>query len=968
MNYDETRIKIKKNPDFIFHPLQIISNGQLPLNDSEVKQNMLKDFTGNNISDSEQERNSSSNDKNFPNNFNLSLNEQDNQKCKLNSQNFNINLSNSNSKNIITIEKNHTNLTQVSTALGINSDVEEGELLESSEKSKNFTNEGNDLNGNTYKNTNGSVSLSKSNESQSNYTEKNINNISNFDNRNSTYAPSRIDRSIISQDDKSPESIENFNNINALNNSNINSGLKNNIIGNNINQNTNSNHSTNIHNGNNRNNNINQKVIHNNNNFNNKKANNNLPNVTYNKNNLKLQNSNVSVNNNSFNNNINNFKNCNEGQQNMINNYAQYMQYIQNFHNNINNPNGINNIANINSHNNNNIPSNTLPQIGSFPSNNPSTSNIINQNTNNYNHNFNNNSNNGMNIFNMSNPINHNILLSNNSNNFNFNQVNPNNQNHSIEKKLDSIKDNKEQEIREFKIFFNENPLNIQLTGKIQKDSKITSFLVYQMVTLDIFLQVFGSRLNFLSFNQLIVHLTFNVDKNCPHAPTRKFIYELTEKNYFGLIKREKSYYIIFSSLNKEMRNTLESNILPVFILNDYQKILQLEKMSGSSNNLKEIDKKIEIVNEIQQQPSQTELIRLKSEKEKLEKSIEELKRKLEIERNNNHETKSEFQKYTKRAKAELDIEKTKCSEYLGKAKFFENKAKDFETKYKTVNEKIKSIELEKIFMRNKSQNEVAIKNKITSLNLKNDKSIQNKENINSLNVQTNMSSTNNSNNNFSYNSQIKNIKKCSNFLFKPISKLAFVDGKIIMIDEKKVKLDYDSKLENIEIELSDENESLNTPSKQDFYEKILDKANFPREDSYSEDLKSNYNINGLNKNNLDNNISTIGGNFIEEIGQISYKQNDETLQNKINELREKLDAHLCVICTENNRDCLFEECGHLTCCYNCISNEMNRTDVKNYQRVLKLSSKINTFKFKFDFKCPVCQFRNKAFMKVILP
>lgn len=921
--------------------------------------------------------------KSFNNNLNLSLNEQEYQ-TPSNESDFKQNKC---SENLMRNqkEKNNTNMTQLSTKACMQSDIEEGELLDLSDKSKSIISDENH-NANTANNEqtgNRSDSISNSNDIESVYNQKNINNISNLDsnlNINSDLIGKNSNCNFDnSNSDKSRESIEKLNH--TFYNSNNNSKMLSNNL--NLSVNSNSNNNVNSFNGNNnRNNNIQKNGYSNNNYNNNKKANNSFSNLGYNKNNLKIQN-NIAYNQNNQtminnpqknNNNVSNFRNNitnNNEQQLMCNNYNQYIQYMQNY-TNLNNPNTINQIPNINNANLNNYTSSFYPQNPNF--NNNLNQNFISQPINNLN-------NPTINAFTQNNNTNQSNFQSirNNQSNLINNLNNPNTSNfNQAEKKQESTYDQCDIEIREFKLFYNNQPLNIQLSGKIKKENKLNSFVVYKMVTHDTFIQVFNSRLNFLKFNQLIVNMTFQIDKNITHAPTRKFLLELTEKNYFGLIKLEKSYYIIFSSLNKTMHNSLGSNIFSVFILNDFQKIQQLEKVSESSNNFStETEKK----NECQADKDLKELSATnnsKYEKEKLEKSIEELKRKLANERHNALETKQEFQKYAKRAKAELESDKNRINELISRLKSAESKIRDLEARLRAANEKSKSMELENIFLKNRTANNDASNNinkiksasfnNVNNINIKNN-SNHNKENFNSINIKRNSSSNNNNNTNLNMNS-IRSLNKKSKYNVKALSKLADIDNKQIITDNDKVKINIANNLNEIELELTDIDEAGSNSEKKEIFDKIIDKLNYSKEelntDSFYSNSISHPNIQTINSSNHFNGNNT-SGNFISEIGFTARNESEENLLDKINELKEKLDAHCCVICYENNRDCLFEECGHLTCCYDCISNEMKRTDYKNYQRALKLNNKVNTFKFKFDFKCPVCQQRNKNFMKIIV-
>lgn len=959
--------------------------------------------------------NKNNNNINNLNNLNLSLNENEYQEAfenkdaitdtKLiqnNSGDEKINYQNS-------AEINNTNLTQISTKVGMQSDIEEGELLESSVKSKSLA--AADENPNRLSALNGNESVCHSNyynESGLVFENKNANNFScNFDAGNSSKnnnsgAKNENFNSNNSSSDKSRESIEKLNY--TTNNSNNNSRMFSNNFNNSLN--TNSNHSVGyFNNGNNNNNNRNnnpQKLKHSNNaynNNNNKKGNNSYNNLSFNKNNLKIQNTNNNNNsnnsiinnpqknyNNNNNNNIHNFNNNNNEQQNMYNNYAQYMQYMQNL-NNLNNPNPINQLANpLNSNNNSNpinFQANFIPQNNNYNSNNnnPKLNQIIP---------LNNISNPNITNINAFNPPTNNTIqnqnnflpaIPNNPNNIkNFNN-NPNNVNtnsnpvptiatQAPEKSIDP-----EFEMREFKLIYSDQPLSIQLNGKIKKYYKLNCLSIYKMVTHDIFLQVFNSRLNFLTYNQLIVNMTFQLEKDLSHAATRKFLLELTEKNSFGFIKFEKSYYLIFSSLNKTMYNNLGKNIFSLFIINDYQKVQQLKKACCGNLNLNSNEKKNNTENpEHKEQIASAELTKIKAEKEKLEKTVDDIKRKLENERNNTQEVKGEFQKFAKRAKMELESDRVRISELHTKLKCAESKVRELEAKLRAANERCKSMELGNIFMKNRSSGINEALNKNNKNNSSNFNKIsdagksnsENKENFNSnnININRNASAANNNinlsnaqgTNQGLNNPQMKNSK----FNFKALSHLASFENKqIILTDKAEIKLNLETNLNEIELELSDIDETSNNAEKEDSYNRIINKATFGSE--------NNQNINSVNSNNSFN-CNTIGtGNIISETSLNVRGENEEWWLSKINELKEKLDAHCCVICYENSRDCVFEDCGHLTCCYECIQNEMKRIDLKSYQRSLKLKDKVNTFKFKFDFKCPVCQYKNKNFMKIIV-
>ncbi len=903
-------------------------------------------------------------------------------------------------------DKMLTNITKLSTKAGMSSDLEEGELLDSSQKSLNNEEE-NHYNTSVNKNTSGSVSLSDKTDPLNN--SKNIHNINAFHNENSNDKENNINNSSITENnlklncdsEKSTDSIEQIN-LTSVNNSIQNSRMlfANNACGANFSSN---NQLSNFSNMSNRSNIINKYGNTNNpiqdNNLQNPKLNNSFNNLTFNKSNLNVQlnnNNNKSLQLKNFNN-SNQTNNCNFSLNNpfksnndipnmYMNNYAQYMQYMQNFQNINNNPNVINQLPNMKtSFPPKKLPLNNPVNINNFPNNyNP----LLNSNTNPLSNGFAGNVNNlnsnqipKINIpANIQNPNNNTYLISNNNNSYNFSQINSANNSNVTPISINQTESNNANkaevqkeitEIREFKLLYNDNPLNIQLSGKIQKESKLKSFNVYRMATLENFLEVYISRLNFLRDNHLIVNLTFSIDKDSHHAFTRKFICELTEKNYFGIIKLERSFYIIFSSLNKIMYNNLGSNIFSVFILNDYQKIVQLEKAMDAFSTNKEIDKEkkpcndINNLNEKNQIFTLSEFNRLKYEKEKIEKSMEELKKKLEFERNNNQETKNDFQKYSKRAKIEIENERTKNIEVINKLKNYENKLRELESKLKAANEKCKSLELEKIFIQKRNQSSDANnKSKISSNN-----NYAKETDINS-NIKKGLILVNTGNKFCLKNNKERN----PIFNYKPLSKLSGTENKIISLDESKIKVDYNYNLNDIEIELSDNDEGLDNPNKITIYDKIFENPIYLKNEEILYENNNN-NISLSNISNINYNTSgsfnsiTPNGNIIEEIGFKSNEdENEENLKIKLNELRERLDAHLCVICTENNRDCLFEDCGHLTCCYHCISLEMKKADIKIYQRVLKLNNKIHTFKFKFDFRCPVCQLRNKNFMKVILP
>ena len=453
-------------------------------------------------------------------------------------------------------------------------------------------------------------------------------------------------------------------------------------------------------------------------------------------------------------------------------------------------------------------------------------------------------------------------------------------------------------------VFLNDNLLKIEFSAKTDKFYK--SLKIHNIITPDIFQKIY-TRDNFLTENNSIYNLTSIVDSDCSDTMTRKFYLDFTEKSFFGLIKYEKSFFIIFSAKNKIMHNSLGENVFCVFIINDYNKILLLEENKKDPLNFKEIRVLSDNLNNSNEKSyNNTEILNklksLEKELEKKEKGINDLKKQIENEKRIHTDTKITFENLIKKVKTDKKEAEIKSNEINEKIRNLENYAKDLEAQNKTLIEKCRGMELEKIF-NNKLKNQ---------------------------NINKNILRPNNINNNKNLGAAIK-----KNTTYKPIGKTA---KKILSNDNYNMYIENGLYPNDIVVEL-DESEGYNTHN----YLHV------------KEEFSS-----GKTENNFIPNDDLM----IEEIGNHQIDISILEMNSRISELNSKLENFQCVICLSKNRDCLFEDCGHLSSCYECMINEIKRLNPVIYAKIIKNDKS----KFKFVYSCPICKKENKNFMKIMIP
>ena len=355
------------------------------------------------------------------------------------------------------------------------------------------------------------------------------------------------------------------------------------------------------------------------------------------------------------------------------------------------------------------------------------------------------------------------------------------------------------------------------------------------------------------------------------------------------------------------MHNSLGENVFCVFIINDYNKILLLEENKKDPLNFKEIRVLSDNLNNSNEKSyNNTEILNklksLEKELEKKEKGINDLKKQIENEKRIHTDTKITFENLIKKVKTDKKEAEIKSNEINEKIRNLENYAKDLEAQNKTLIEKCRGMELEKIF-NNKLKNQ---------------------------NINKNILRPNNINNNKNLGAAIK-----KNTTYKPIGKTA---KKILSNDNYNMYIENGLYPNDIVVEL-DESEGYNTHN----YLHV------------KEEFSS-----GKTENNFIPNDDLM----IEEIGNHQIDISILEMNSRISELNSKLENFQCVICLSKNRDCLFEDCGHLSSCYECMINEIKRLNPVIYAKIIKNDKS----KFKFVYSCPICKKENKNFMKIMIP
>lgn len=720
----------------------------------------------------------------------------------------------------------------------------------------------------------------------------------------------------------SNESSSNINNKNAINSSNLSNAINNNSNNNNIDDKSKNkilnNSGSECSKTSNEYSNIN--TINNNSNNNSRMLSNSMMSRNKSHSLNRTNNPNMPLGGNSFNNNtntINNSNNNNKKHSNSVNIGYGNLNYQKNFNNPTSYPNLSNSYGNY---------SNMLNCVPNYPN----ISNVTNLHSMQQMNNLNsiNQMNNYPSINNVNNSYgnlrNNAILPSSSASNIS----NSNNHYSGMNLNKSSSANLQEQKPKRIEIFLNNQPLKIDFTAETDKD--FSWFNIYQLISPETFEKIF-TRTDFLNENGFMFNLAAHLDDSCNDISTRKFFRSFTENNYFGLINLDHSYYIVFNAKNKIVHNTFPENIFPVFILNNQDKILKLEETEKNSKKIKPettAAAAAALANNDKQQANAiqsndraqiNEINKLKTEQEKLNNIINELKKILEKEKKMSTEHKNLYDHRMKSLREENEsLKKKKGEELVEKAK--END--QLKNKNKEYLEKIRSLESEK------NRKQVC------------DQCMFNSKRSDALSPKA---------------SSIKENLYCdaNKFNFAHRSRLDNTIKRIVIKEKEKVQFKHNVTLDDAQVHLFHTDEIFKNPSKKEEYERFLNQFKC-KEEIFSE-TTSFTNINKLHSSTKSN----IEDGLIEEIEMTSHDDNNQEMRKRITELSSKLDNYQCVICLNKERNCLFEDCGHLITCYDCICNEIKRINGK--------CPKDNRLKFKFRYRCPVCKMENKNFMKILI-
>jgi len=116
-----------------------------------------------------------------------------------------------------------------------------------------------------------------------------------------------------------------------------------------------------------------------------------------------------------------------------------------------------------------------------------------------------------------------------------------------------------------------------------------------------------------------------------------------------------------------------------------------------------------------------------------------------------------------------------------------------------------------------------------------------------------------------------------------------------------------------------------------------------------------------IKKLSNDNPLVKIDDFIIQEVPNQHPPVHNE-FTDKVFELQSRIEGFMCIICFSKTRDCLFTECNHLSCCFDCIREKIFP---KNKKKKNKEGEKENIIKGLVT--CPICKKNNYTFLRIYL-